>query len=90
VVGARVFFKAAGAPGAIGTTDQQGHYRLTFVGRYPGAVLGENTISIYVEPPPGDPAAGSEAMVLLHQETRAVDAETREVDFSLPLAGSGG
>ena len=80
VAGARVLFKAEGAPGAIGVTDAEGRYELTYIGKHSGAVVGENAVSIFVEPQAPDM---SEGMELVLQDTRTVEPDTSTLDFEL-------
>jgi len=83
VVGARVYFKPSGLPGAAGMTDEQGRYELTFAGEHAGTPPGKTTISVYASPPASDPRVQGEGLLLIHQETRMVDAETREINLAL-------
>jgi len=80
--GATVLFKAPGAPGAIGTTDAHGRYDLTYIGKYPGAVVGKNDVSIFVPPETAVPSEG-EGLTVLFEGSRLVEPGSQTINFDL-------
>ena len=78
--GAYVQFKADGAPGAGGFTNAQGQYRLTYIGKFDGAVVGENAVTVSLPPQSDDPSQG-EGMTVLYEGTRQVESGPQTVDI---------
>jgi len=80
--GATVLFKAQGAPGSIGVTDAEGRYTLKYIGREAGAVVGRNTVTVFV---PNEAAASEEGegMRKLFEETREVTSRSQTIDIAI-------
>ena len=80
-----VYFKAMGAAGSSASTNASGQYKLRFIGRHDGAVVGQHEVTVTV---PADSAAESEEEQPARARAtatyqRTVEPDENEFDFSL-------
>ncbi len=86
---ATLMFQPSQGRGSMGTTDDQGNYKLTYIDGVPGAIIGKHKVSIRTEIPGEDgqpPVAKEKLPKKYHDKTELsveVKAGSNTFDFDL-------